>query len=647
MCGICGVFRLDGAAVPAIEDHVLARMTDAMRHRGPDDSGLVVAGGMALGARRLSIIDVEAGHQPMSDETGRIWGAQNGEIYNHDHLRGELSARGHRFSTRCDTEVLPHLYEEHGSAMCRRLRGKFGVAVWDTQRSRGLLARDRPGIKPLYYAIVGPRLIFGSELKSVIASGLISDELDLEAIVAYLSLGFVPAPMTPLADVRKLMPGECLIVEDGTVRHERYWTMPAPTPNLVRASEQEWADRLLQKLDESVEMRLMSDVPLGAMLSGGLDSSLIVALMAKHMDQPVKTFSIGFAGQGDANELDDARRVATALGCDHHELELPIGGAEAGLGRLVWHLDEPIADLSGLGFLALCDLASEHVTVALSGQGADELLGGYRKHRVASLVQGWQRVPGALRAAAVAAARRGPAAAGQLAGALQAPDPAARLLASSGLVRPDLAGQLFSGALAEHADAATRAASARLPEVAMSPLDAALYLDMQLGLPDDMLHYFDRTSMASSLEVRIPFLDHEVIELCAMIPGSAKAGPRYTKRVLRQIARGLVPDFVLTKPKLGFFRQSVGGWLTADGDARVETLLMSPSRTYERVLDRRAVERIVSEWRNVRRNGQLVLALIMLELWMSEFLPRAFADTSTQTDGAATVRSERKVTVVS
>jgi len=626
VCGIAGAFALDGRSEPALSRAVLARMTDVIEHRGPDDVGLELEPAMALGARRLSIIDVEGGHQPFANETGRVWGAQNGEIYNHDALRDALVGAGHTFRSRCDTEVLPHLYEAHGNALCEHLHGKYAVAVWDADRRRGLLARDRLGVKPLYYAHVGGLVVFGSELKSVIASGLVSDTLDPEAIAAYLTLSSVPGPLTPLRDVRKVMPGERLLIGDGTVVRERYWHHPAPDPD-PRPSDEEWAERLAAGLDDAVRMRLMSDVPLGAMLSGGLDSSVVVALMARHSSEPVKTFSIGFEGTGEGNELSDARRVAAELGTDHHELELPLVSADDAVERLVWHMDEPVRSLSALGFLELSGLASEVVTVALSGQGADELLGGYRKHRVASLTAVWDRAPAIVRAPLLAAGARAPGELRRLAAALGAADPASRLIASSGLLRPDFQGRLFDGALAEHAQAAHRAASGHAAGVgAATPLAALLHLDAQLGLVDDMLHYFDRTSMAHSLEVRVPFLDHRLVELCARMPDRLKVRGRETKHLLRTIAQGLVPDFVLTKPKLGFFGSSTGAWLGADGGGIVERVLLDPAARYPEVIERPVVESLVADWRSGRGDhSHFLLAMVMLEVWLTTYLPRAFA----------------------
>ncbi|MDA0180320.1 asparagine synthase (glutamine-hydrolyzing) [Solirubrobacter phytolaccae] len=626
MCGIAGAFRVDGGSTPPLPEPVLRRMTELIEYRGPDDAGFVSDAGCSLGARRLSIIDVEGGHQPFANERGRIWGAQNGEIYNHDQLREELRGRGHVFTSRCDTEVLPHLYEDHGPAMAERLRGMFAVAVWDQDKRRGVLIRDRLGVKPLYYAHVGDVVVFGSELKCVVASGLVGSELDAEAISAYLMLGYVPSPMTPLKDVRKLAPGERLVIEDGAVRVERWWDYPAPEADQTPRSADEWTEIVRDALEDSVKMRLMSDVPLGAMLSGGLDSSLIVALMARHMNgQPLKTFAVGFEGAD--SELPDARRVADALGAEHHELQVSTATSTDALTKLAWHLDEPIADLSAVGFLALCELAVSEVTVALSGQGADELFGGYRKHRVASLVQHWTRLPGPARTAAAVAMRKGPGRSRQLLDALQSPDPVSRLLASSGLVRPELRASVFSGALAEQSGAAERVLRDRLAGApGRGPLESAMYLDARLGLVDDMLAYFDRASMAKSLEVRVPFLDHEFVELAARVPAHLKVHRLQGKHVLREAAKGLVPDFVLAKKKRGFFNEAVEGWIGGGSGGAVDELLLGPDPAYAQVIDRDVVAGAVRDFRAGQgQHANFLLAVLMLELWLSKTLPRAFA----------------------
>jgi asparagine synthase (glutamine-hydrolysing) len=627
MCGICGVIQIQGDPRPVVADSVLDAMTDVMTHRGPNDRGTHVSLGASIGARRLSIVDVDGGHQPFSNEDESVWAIQNGELYNHSSLRDELRARGHRFSSRCDTEVLPHLYEEHGLSFPEHLRGMFGLAIWDRRRRRGVIARDRLGIKPLYYAICGDLLVFGSELKSVLASGLVPMDLDYEAIDAYLTLGFFPAPATPLAAVRKLEPGCLLAIENGSVEQHRFWSYPQPTVERG-GSVEDWSRALLEGLEESVRLRLMSDVPLGAMLSGGLDSSLIVALMAQQMDRPVQTFAVGFEGAGAVNELADARFVADVLGAEHHELQLSPTEQNVPLDQLLWHLDEPVADLSSLGFLALSELAAQHVTVALSGQGADELLGGYRKHRAAAIAAGWRRVPRPVRRGVLGVAARGPRSVRRPVAALAANGAAERLLAMSGAVDPAIRRQLVSGPLAElDGSAALRSISRRLGDFPDDPLPATLYLDGQLGLVDDMLHYFDRASMAHSLEVRVPFLDHHVVELCASIPANLKVHRLETKHVLRHAARGLVPDRIIDKPKIGFFNGAVSGWFSSQTSGAVNDYLLGSSPRYAEMLDRREVERLVRSHIDGTdtRNSSLLLSILMLEIWLSTYVPRAVA----------------------
>jgi asparagine synthase (glutamine-hydrolysing) len=466
--------------------------------------------------------------------------------------------------------------------------------------------------------------VFASELKSILASGLVEPELDYEAIDAYLMLGFVPGPTTILAGVSKLQPGHILVVENEATRVEQYWRYPEPRVD-SRTSEDEYADLLLSKLDESVRMQLMSDVPLGAMLSGGIDSSLIVALMATHMTEPVKTFSVGFAEAADQNELADARKVAERFGTDHTELELSLADSPIDLEELVWQLDEPLADLSALGFGALCELASRQVTVALSGQGADELFGGYRKHRAAAIAGRWERMPTFARAvgdwiigsAAPARFRRA-------ADALRARDPVERLMSMSGHIDPTLRSGLVNGPLAAlDGEAASRAASAYLRGVELDPLSATLLLDAQLGLVDDMLHYFDRASMAHSLEVRVPFLEHEFVECSARVPTNLKVRGITTKYILRKMSQGLIPDEIISKKKIGFFNGAVANWFTAQADRSIASYLLQPEPRYAEVLDVTEVKRLINRNGAQSRESRLVLAILMLEIWLMTFVPRA------------------------
>jgi asparagine synthase (glutamine-hydrolysing) len=392
-----------------------------------------------------------------------------------------------------------------------------------------------------------------------------------------------------------------------------------------RRSADDWAAELLNVLEEAVRLRLMSDVPLGAMLSGGLDSSLVVALMARNLSDPVKTFSVGFVEAGNANELADAREIAAQFGTEHHELELSVHQGDIDLEELVWHLDEPLADLSSLGLLALSRLAAETVTVALSGQGADELLGGYSRHRNAKIASWWSRLPRPARAAFTSLAGSGSGRAARAARTLAARDPVERQLTAFGAAA-ESRGRLTRTALRELDGAPARAAvRSRLHGGPDEPLAAMLYLDGQLGLPDDMLHYFDRVSMAHSLEVRVPFVDHVVVEYCATLPTELKVHRLTGKYLLKRAARGLLPDRIIDKPKVGFFNAAVGQWFDAQRAGAITDYLLAPNPSYADLLERSEVERLVTSRDASAAEGaeHLLLAILMLEIWLSTYLPRA------------------------
>jgi asparagine synthase (glutamine-hydrolysing) len=633
MCGICGVLALEDDQRIPVDHATLDRMTDAMTHRGPNERGTYLAPGIALGARRLSIVDVAEGHQPATSEDGRIRAIQNGELYNHLELRQQLGP--HHYASRCDTEVLPHAYEELGPVFPERLRGKFAIAVWSEERRQLVLARDRLGVKPLYFAECDGLLLFASELKSLLASGLVPTDLDYEGIDAYLTFGFTPAPRTLLKAVSKLKPGHRLIADiGGGFTVEPYWTYPDPNPT-PGVSEAEWRHGLLETLEESVRLRLMSDVPLGAMLSGGLDSSLVVALMAKNMSEPVKTFSVGFTEEGAANELADARFVAEYYGTDHHELELSMFDDTVDTAELVWALDEPVADLSSLGLLSLSQLAAQHVTVALSGQGADELFGGYPKHVAAGLLRTASTVPLGQQVLGAVAGRLPGDKARRFAASAKAGDAADRVLAMSGMVDVTLAQRLYRGPLAEVAGQEPRRLVRALAPT-MRDKDAlaeVLHIDGQLALPDDMLHYFDRTSMAHSLEVRVPFLDHKVVEYSARIPTNLKVRRRTTKYILKNASRGLVPEQIIDKQKIGFFHASIGDWFTAQTAGAISDYLLASDLRCADFLDQDEIQRLVERHRTnpAASVSRLLLAILLLEAWLSDFLPKALASALVET----------------
>ena len=618
MCGICGVIQVGGPPRTVIAPDRLDTMVDIMRHRGPNDRGVHLENGAALGVRRLSIVDVEGGHQPVTNEDRSVWAIQNGELYNFHTLRKGLVAQGHSLETSCDTEIIPHLYEQHGDNFVTHLRGMFGVALWDANRRRAVIVRDRLGVKPLYYAQRANLLVFASELKSLLAAGLVDGTLDGGAVAAFLALGFVPGPRTLLAQVSKLLPGERLVVDGSGVRVSRYWHYPLPTVAAPERSAGDYEEELLTRLEEAVRLRLMSDVPLGAMLSGGLDSSLVAALMARNMGEPLKTFSVGFGGTKEGNELADAKLVASVLGADHHELSLGFD-AEIDIDALVWSLDEPVADLSAVGFNALSQLAARHVTVALSGQGADELLGGYSRHRGAALLRSWQRLPTPV-ATVIATAGRRSRRVRRLSDDARL-DPVGRVLASKAALRAQLPEPIRSSATA----AAATAVADRLGSVTGDPLAQLLHVDAQLGLVDDMLHYFDRLSMAHSLEVRVPFLDHELVEYCATIPTRYKVRGLTTKYILKRAARELVPKEIIEKPKIGFFNAAVASWTNRELDGLLAERLLPKDAAVSGLVGADTTRELVAAQREDprRERAELLLSLLMLEVWLSDYLPRA------------------------
>ena len=630
MCGICGVVQVSGRSRPVISTEVLDRMTDMMTHRGPSDRGTYQADGVAIGVRRLSIVDVAGGHQPVSNESGTVWAAQNGELYNHGAIRSELLTDGHAFGSLCDTEILPHLYERDGDELPRALRGKFALVVFDGARGRAVIARDRLGVKPLYYGRSGDLLVFASELKSLLASGLFSPELDLEAIDAYLALGYFAGPRTPLRGVSKLLPGHSLIVADGTVREERYWELPFPEVRGPALPDGEYVEEFVSLLDEAVRLRLMSDVPLGAMLSGGLDSSVVVALMARHSTTPVKTFSVAFREDEAGNELADARLVASTFGTEHHELELSLRDESISLEELVWHLDEPLADLSSLGLYALSRLAAEHVTVALSGQGADELLGGYPSHRNAALADRLSHLPAVARRTGSRLTGAVPSRYRRAASAITAPDPIARFETQASRIDAAHRARLAGPRLAEVQPGSVRRLAERyLDGHRGGALKSTLYLNQQLGLVDDMLHYFDRASMAQSLEVRVPFLDHRLVEFSAGVPDRLKVHGLEGKRLLRMAARDLIPQRIIEKRKIGFFSHAVGAWFREQADGAVARYLLGPDPAYAGIIDPRAIAAEIASTdasARSRSTNSLLLSVLMLEVWLSSYLPRALGE---------------------
>jgi asparagine synthase (glutamine-hydrolysing) len=623
MCGICGLAGslTDG---PPLEMATLRAMTDAIVHRGPDEDGHYIAAGIAMGMRRLSIIDLASSHQPLSNERGDVWTVFNGEIFNFPELREELQAHGHRLATAGDTETIVHLYEEHGTGFPTRLRGMFGIAVWDGPRRRLILTRDRMGVKPLYYALTPSGLAFGSEIKSLLAGGLVEPRLDPMAAELYLAYGYVPGPRTLFEGVRKLAPATTMVWEGGELKGESvYWT-PWEGAEPSGASWEEDQETLLRLLRESVRARMISDVPLGVMLSGGLDSSLVTALMSEVSTQPVKTFSVGFTEDAQANELADARCVARRFGTDHHELLTSATEHPSLIEQALWHLEEPIVDLSFLGFLLLSRLAREHVTVALCGQAADELLGGYPKHAVAQVADRLTRVPAPGRHTVAAVGARLPEGSrlGRGLRAMATDDDAERLLQMSRVVLEGQRRALLSPAFrSAEADRELRQIiRSRASGRAGSVLRETLFLDTKLALVDLMFLYFDKMSMATSLEVRVPFADHDVVSFCMGLPDDRRIMRGRRKEILRRVSRGLLDDATIDKKKRGFFRAASSTWLDTHRDGIVREALLDGRARGRGIFAAGAIETLIAQSRGSGRAGEPLLAVLLLELWHRQFI---------------------------
>jgi asparagine synthase (glutamine-hydrolysing) len=616
MCGIAGVVEVPGRAP---DRGVLEAMGAALRHRGPDDGTVEVWGRAGFAFRRLSIIDVAGGRQPIANEDESCRIVLNGEIYNHLELRAELEKRGHRFRTRSDVEAVLHGYEEWGDDVVTRLRGMFAFAIWDEPRQRLLLARDRLGKKPLVYREGSGRLAFASELQGLLADASLERRPDLEAIHHYLTYQYVPAPWTAFEGVRKLPPAHRLVFEDGACRVERFWSLP-PLP--VRDLEmEEAASEVRRLLRDAVKVRLMSEVPLGAFLSGGVDSSAVVALMSEF--GRVKTFSIGFE-EAEFDELRYARLVAERYGTDHHELVVRPDAAEV-LPRLVEHFGEPFADSSAIPTYYVAKLAREHVTVALNGDGGDELFAGYDRYRALGLYQRLSRLPAGRSLGLAAAALGGsrlPSRARRLLEAIAA-DPEESYARTVSYFAPEAKLALYRPELRQRLAAIDSFAVLRerfREWDGRDLVDRTLHADTLTYLPGDLLAKVDITSMAVSLEGRSPLLDHPLVELAASLPSRLKLAGGQGKRVLRRAVEDLLPPEILARRKMGF-GVPIARWLRTDLRELAEDTLLDRRAQERGWFEPRAVAALWSQHQSGARDRSPQLwALLMLELWARRFL---------------------------
>ena len=625
MCGIACVLHDDPAR--PVDAGLLERMSDAIAHRGPDAQGAHLSGPVGLASRRLAIIDLEGGRQPIADEEGRIWVVFNGEIYNHPALREELLRRGHRLKTKSDTETLVHLYQDHGDDLVHHLRGMFAFALWDSTRRRLLLARDRLGKKPLFYAHAGGAFVAASEIKALLPHPGLDTTLDIQALDRYLTLQSVPPPWTIYRGIRKLPPAHLMVVQDGRVEVRRYWRVPTRAP--LPLDERECRDEVLRLLREAVRLRLISEVPLGAFLSGGIDSSLVVALMQEASSKPVKTFSIGFDDEA-YSELPHARVVARHLGTEHHEFVVRPDVMEI-LPRLVRAYDEPFADSSSVPTYYVSRETRRHVTVALNGDGGDEDFGGYMRYLPQQIYRYTDLLPAALRGALGSA------------GALARPLAARSRLArrAAGLLRrialPPL--ERYAGTLVYFDDdgkrdlytpefarsvagsdplAATREAFER--DGAPTFLDRILASDLETYLPDTLLVKVDIASMANSLEARSPFLDHVLVEFAARVPARFKVRGLRLKYILRRAAEGLLPPSILARGKQGF-ALPLERWMRHDLRPFVTATLLDPKAVRRGYFREAAVRRLIEEHaRGVADHSSRLWALLVLEIWHRLFV---------------------------
>src|SRR6266550_1035993 len=623
MCGICGFYEYKTHR-PAGQ-RVLSDMLQVIHHRGPDDSGVHIDKDLALGMRRLSIIDLGGGKQPITNEDGSVVTVFNGEIYNFQSLREELQGRGHALKTSSDTEVIVHLYEDFGDECVQHLRGMFGLAVWDAPRRRLFLARDRLGIKPLYFTQAGGRLVFGSEIKAILQHPGVQANLSLEGLDNFLSLKYVPSPQTMFEGIYALPPGCCLTCDESGVKVRRYWDLSFAN-QCHGLPEEAYAEQLAELLRECVKLHLVSDVPFGAFLSGGLDSSTVVALMSQYLNEPVKTYSVGFQGDAEAfSELPYARMVAKTYATDHHEVFIRPHDLINLSEKVVWHLDQPIADEACLANYMVAELASRQVKMVLTGEGGDELFAGYARYAGERLSPLFQYLPRAAKSVALAASGRVPGLRRQKLAlyALCQPDEVNRLVnwfplfnseAKQALLSEDFKQNLSGG------DASAVFAEHLARTDATDPLNRMLYVDTKLWLPDDLLARGDKMSMAASLEARVPLLDHELVEFAASLPQHLKVKGLTRKYLLKKVGQTLLPPEIIRRKKKGF-PMPVSLWFRKEARSFLRDVL-SPSALQRRGLFNPAfVVKLLSEHENgFADHGSLLWGLLSIELWQRVFM---------------------------
>ncbi|KRT58807.1 asparagine synthase (glutamine-hydrolyzing) [endosymbiont of Ridgeia piscesae] len=615
MCGICGICH-DSVERP-IERPILQEMNDSLIHRGPDGEGLFVEGNIGLGHRRLSIIDLEGGDQPIFNEDRSIAIVFNGEIYNYKEIREQLLKNGHQFKTHSDTEVIVHLYEERGIDCLEALNGMFAFAIWDKNRQRLFIARDRLGEKPLYYTSQNGVFAFGSELKALLRNPDVKTEVNLDALDDFLAYGYVPAPRTIYQNIHKLPPAHFLIWERGEISTIRYWT-PHFAPDTTPRSDDDYQAELEALLDDSIRIRLRSDVPVGAFLSGGIDSSLIVALASQQLDKPLETFSIGFSEE-DFDESGFARIVAEKYQTNHHELIVDKISLLM-FPKLVAHFDEPFADVSSLPTYFVTREASKHLKVCLSGDAGDELFGGYERYRWESHEQQMDRLPNAVRRGVL-----GPAA-GMLGNHVQGKGWLSRMSVSGaerfqrkvGHLEPAERRALFLRKHRSHVDPGAWFFEPHFQYPGLDEQALRMATDQETYLSEDILVKVDRNSMLNSLEVRVPFLDHRLVEFANTLPTSVKIRDGVQKYLLKRMLKDKVPDDIVNRGKKGF-GMPLKHWLRGKYYDFTRELLLAPESRSSKFFDQNEIRRLIDAHQKKQRNlADRIWPLLWFEQWCRE-----------------------------
>jgi asparagine synthase (glutamine-hydrolysing) len=618
MCGICGIYNYE-SHVPA-DMHMVQNMTAAILHRGPDDDGFHADGDLGLGMRRLSIIDLAGGAQPIANEGGSVWVVSNGEIYNFRELRHELEAHGHVFATRSDTEVIVHAYEEWGLGAFARLNGMFATALWDASERQLVLARDPFGIKPLYYWVDGSTLAFGSELRALFCHPSVPRAVDLGGLSSFLSLTFVPSPRTAFQRVSKLPPGHLLTCNRNGVRVQRFHrSIPEP----LDEPEDDLVERLQDVMVRAIERQMVADVPVGVMLSGGTDSAMVATIMSQVSSTPIQTFTVGFSGDFAKNELDPARQTADWLRASHHQVVISSDEFADVLPRSIWHLEEPIATTATFAFHRVCELAREHVKVVLTGQGADEPFGGYPRHFGERYGWIYRSLPSLLRRGLLAPSVERLPRNERLKRAVRSlatNDEVERLAKVYTVLDEDLQHELLRSDSSENGDIARAIARWHGDAAKLDSVGKMMYVDARFSLADNLLLLADKLSMAASLEARVPFLDLELMAVAESIPSSMKIRGRQQKWILKRAMSKWLPQEVLRRKKVGF-DTPIDGWFRGEVNSVVKEQLLDDGSACRSYLKPQVVARMIREHESGRHDHKRILfSLLSFELWHQQFI---------------------------